>query len=92
MARPSLATSGGGGTGATLTQILVHSLVRLLSLILILIGAILVYGGIKLMLLGGSLPWDLLNESQLEVSYGVYLYHVEAPGVGETTGTFAIIK
>ena len=44
------------------------------------------------MLLGGSLPWDLLNESQLEVSYGVYLYHVEAPGVGETTGTFAIIK
>ena len=44
------------------------------------------------MLLGGSLAWNLLNEDQLEVSYGVYLYHVEAPGVGETTGTLALIK
>ncbi len=43
-------------------------------------------------LLNGSLPWDLLNEDRLEVAYGVYLYHVEAPGVGETTGTFALIK
>ncbi len=44
------------------------------------------------MLLNGSLPWDLLNEDRLEVSYGIYLYHVEAPGVGETTGTLALIK
>jgi hypothetical protein len=44
------------------------------------------------MLLNGSLAWDLLNEEQLEVAYGVYLYHVDAPGVGETTGTFALIK
>lgn len=44
------------------------------------------------MLLNGSLAWDLLNESRLEVAYGVYLYHVEAPGVGETTGTLALIK
>ena len=43
-------------------------------------------------LLNGSLPWDLLNEDRLEVAYGVYLYHVEAPNVGETTGTFALIK
>ena len=43
-------------------------------------------------LLNGSLPWDLLNEDRLEVSYGVYLYHVDAPGVGETTGTLALIK
>lgn len=43
-------------------------------------------------LLNGSLAWDLLNEDRLEVAYGVYLYHVEAPGVGETTGTFALIK
>ena len=40
----------------------------------------------------GSLTWDLLNEENLEVSYGVYLYHVEAPGVGDTTGTLALIK
>ncbi|MEM1054502.1 MAG: hypothetical protein AAGI52_03170 [Bacteroidota bacterium] len=44
------------------------------------------------MLLNGSIGWDLLNESNLEVAYGVYLFHVDAPGVGETTGTFAIIK
>jgi hypothetical protein len=36
--------------------------------------------------------WDLRTEEGQEVSYGVYLYHVEAPGVGETTGKFAIIK
>ena len=44
------------------------------------------------MLLDGDLTWDLLNESRLEVAYGVYLFHVDAPGVGETAGTFAIIK
>ena len=43
-------------------------------------------------LLNGSEPWDLLNTDQLEVSYGVYLYYVSAPGVGEKTGTLALIK
>ncbi len=43
-------------------------------------------------LLSGSVEWDLLSEEGLAVSYGVYLYHLEAPGIGEKTGTFAIIK
>ncbi|MXW63681.1 MAG: hypothetical protein F4Y00_02905 [Bacteroidetes bacterium SB0662_bin_6] len=43
-------------------------------------------------LLDGTLDWNLESEEGLSVSYGVYLYHVEAPGVGERTGTFAIIK
>jgi len=43
-------------------------------------------------LLNGTVDWDLESEEGLTVSYGVYLYHVEAPGIGETTGTFAIIK
>ena len=43
-------------------------------------------------LAAGSVEWDLLTEDRLAVSYGVYLYHVEAPGVGETTGTFALLK
>ncbi len=43
-------------------------------------------------LLDGTLEWDLQTKDGLTVSYGVYLYHVEAPGIGETTGTFAIIK
>ena len=43
-------------------------------------------------MLDGTLTWDLLTIDNLTVSYGVYLYHVEAPGLGEKTGTFAIIK
>ncbi len=43
-------------------------------------------------LLNGTLDWDLESEDGLSVAYGVYLYQVEAPGIGETTGTFAIIK
>ncbi len=43
-------------------------------------------------LLNGALEWDLQTNDNLTVSYGMYLYHVEAPGIGEKTGTFAIIK
>jgi len=43
-------------------------------------------------LLNGTLNWDLQSHDNLTVSYGMYLYHVEAPAIGETTGTFAIIK
>jgi hypothetical protein len=43
-------------------------------------------------LLDGTMDWDLQSEDGLTVAYGVYLYHVEAPGIGEKTGTFAIIK
>ena len=40
----------------------------------------------------GTAIWDLLSKDNLEISYGVYLYHIQAPGIGEKTGTFAIIK
>ena len=43
-------------------------------------------------LLNGTVDWDLESEEGLGVSYGIYLYHIEAPGIGEATGTFAIIK
>ncbi len=43
-------------------------------------------------LMNGTLDWDLQSNDNLTVSYGLYLYQVEAPGIGETTGTFAIIK
>ncbi len=36
--------------------------------------------------------WDMRNSNGHEIPYGVYIYHVEAPGVGETTGKFAVIK
>lgn len=43
-------------------------------------------------LMNGTIRWDLQSSDALTVSYGVYLYHVEAPALGGTTGTFAIIK
>jgi len=40
----------------------------------------------------GTAEWDLLSRDNLAVSYGVYVYHVEAPGIGEHIGKFAVIK
>ena len=40
----------------------------------------------------GMETWDLLSKDNLSVSYGVYIYHVEAPGIGEHIGRFALIK
>ncbi len=36
--------------------------------------------------------WNLQSDDGLDVSFGVYIYHVEAPGIGEKIGRFAIIK
>lgn len=40
----------------------------------------------------GLAVWDLQNRSGLEVSYGMYFYHIKADGIGEKTGKFAIIN
>lgn len=40
----------------------------------------------------GTEIWDVLSDEKFEISYGIYVYHIEAPGIGEKTGTFAIIK
>ena len=40
----------------------------------------------------GSAEWDVLTRDNLTVSYGVYIYHVDAPDIGEKIGKFAIIK
>ncbi|MDZ7345773.1 MAG: hypothetical protein ONA69_03180, partial [candidate division KSB1 bacterium] len=40
----------------------------------------------------GSEAWDLLSKDGMEIAYGVYLYHVDAPGVGTYVGKFAVIK
>jgi hypothetical protein len=36
--------------------------------------------------------WNLLSYEGQRIAYGVYLYHVDAPGVGEKVGRFAVIK
>jgi len=40
----------------------------------------------------GSVDWDLKTNNNEDVAYGVYFYHVEAPGIGEFKDKFAIIK
>lgn len=40
----------------------------------------------------GSESWDMLSKDKLSISYGVYIYQVEAPGIGSKIGKFAVIK
>ncbi|HVO74728.1 MAG TPA: hypothetical protein VMT35_11940, partial [Ignavibacteriaceae bacterium] len=40
----------------------------------------------------GTLIWNMLSEDNLEISYGIYIYHVDAPGIGEKIGKFVVIK
>lgn len=40
----------------------------------------------------GSESWDLMTKDNMEVAYGVYVYHVDAPGVGQHIGRLLIIK
>jgi hypothetical protein len=43
-------------------------------------------------LMDGTEEWDLLTKDRLSASYGVYIYHIDAPGIGTKVGKFAIIK
>ncbi len=40
----------------------------------------------------GQKSWNLLNKDGQEIAYGVYVYHVDAPGIGTKIGKFAVIK
>ena len=40
----------------------------------------------------GTVSWNLVSEDGMDVAYGLYIFHVEAPGVGEHIGKFALIK
>ena len=40
----------------------------------------------------GQEPWNLLTKDGLDIAYGVYIFHVDAPGIGEKIGKFAVIK
>lgn len=41
---------------------------------------------------GSERSWNLVNKDGLDVAPGMYIFHVDAPGIGETIGRFAIIK
>jgi hypothetical protein len=40
----------------------------------------------------GTGRWDLLTEDNLSAAYGVYVYHVDAPNIGQKIGKLAIVK
>ena len=40
----------------------------------------------------GAEWWDLRTEEQQDISFGVYVFHIEAPGIGEHVGKFALVK
>jgi hypothetical protein len=40
----------------------------------------------------GAVPWNMLSKDGQEIAYGIYIYHVDAPGIGEKIGKFAVIK
>ncbi len=41
---------------------------------------------------GGAESWDLLTYNSQLIASGVYLFHVEAPGIGNKIGKFAVIQ
>jgi hypothetical protein len=40
----------------------------------------------------GTEDWNMLTKDNLAIAYGVYVFHIEAPGIGEKIGKFAVIK
>jgi len=40
----------------------------------------------------GAASWNLRSRDGMDVAPGVYVYHVEAPDIGEVVGKFAVIK
>lgn len=40
----------------------------------------------------GTSIWDMLTKDRLDISYGVYIYYVDAGEYGEKIGKFAVIK
>jgi hypothetical protein len=40
----------------------------------------------------GTEIWNMLSKDNLEISYGIYFYHIKAEGVGEKSGKFVVIK
>ncbi len=40
----------------------------------------------------GSLAWNLVSDDGMDIAYGLYIFHVDAPGIGEYIGKFAVVK
>ncbi len=40
----------------------------------------------------GQEPWNLVSRDGMDIAFGVYVFHVDAPGIGTYVGKFAIMK
>jgi hypothetical protein len=40
----------------------------------------------------GSESWDLRSKDGMDIAYGIYVFHVDAPDIGQKIGRFAVIK
>ncbi len=40
----------------------------------------------------GQEPWNLVSRDGMNIAYGVYVYHVDAPGTGTYVSKFAVLK
>jgi hypothetical protein len=40
----------------------------------------------------GAISWNLVSEDGMDIAYGLYIFHVTAPNIGEKVGKFAVIK
>ena len=40
----------------------------------------------------GQEPWNLVSRDGMDIAFGVYVYHVDAPGIGTHVSRFAVVK
>lgn len=40
----------------------------------------------------GSLSWNMVSDDGMDIAYGLYVFHVDAPGIGSFIGKFAVVK
>ena len=40
----------------------------------------------------GAEAWNLVSQDGVDIAYGIYIYHVQAPGIGDKIGKFVVIK
>jgi hypothetical protein len=43
-------------------------------------------------LANGQEPWNLVSKDGMDIAFGIYVFQVDAPGLGQKIGRFAIIK
>ncbi len=40
----------------------------------------------------GQEPWNLVSRDGMDIAFGVYVYHIDAPGIGTYIDKFAVLK